>query len=739
MALQSDGKIVVVGTATIGQELTSNYKQGIEIVRYNPNGTLDTTFAGTGETTTYIDGQVFSKGRAVAVQPDGKIVAAGSASGELILIRTNADGTLDSGFGVDGRVITQSVRFRDWGATTAAVLPNGDLAIGGLQLLAWYDFKGNLLNVRSDVPGDVSSIGIVPNGDLFAGGQSSNPQEYGAYVIRYLSPGNLDTSFGSDGVATWLAGPGSVGAATHSSVTVLPNGQALATQTGGLASDVFLARLTELTTLHDAPDDLVWFNGSYSPPVFAHQSELLEFAVHPVVAGGVVPTGTVTLTDGGTVLGSATLDNTGQATFSTTALAVGTHSIEAQYAGDSHFAAATPKTTLVIVNPRPTAVHFTASPTAPQYGQLVTLTATVTASDPIPPTGTVTFTDGATFLGTATLDASGKAVLATAGLRTGFHKLSAAYGGDNASSPSSSSPLVLTVARAQTATSLASSADPAAFGQPITFTATIRSLVGVGYAFGTVTFYDGGEYLGTALVNGLEQARLTVTNLAAGSHAITAEYSGSSLFLRSDSATLTQQVLPPSSLGGTLAVLSISPAQLVFGQIVTLTASVTSGYASGKPTGTVTFLDGVAQLGTAAVDATGHASWAGRLNLGQHTLRAVYGGDPAFAGCTSPPVYEVVAQAPTTTVLTGPASPAAIGQPLTFTATVSPAFSGSPIGTVTFFDGSTELGTARVNGAGHASFTTTTLATGTHQIRAQYSGSSLFVGGWSDPFTVLVG
>jgi hypothetical protein len=70
---------------------------------------------------------------------------------------------------------------------------------------------------------------------------------------------------------------------------------------------------------------------------------------------------------------------------------------------------------------------------------------------------------------------------------------------------------------------------------------------------------------------------------------------------------------------------------------------------------------------------------------------------------------------------------------------VSPAFSGSPIGTVTFFDGNTVLGTARVNGAGRASFTTTALAPGTHYIRAQYSGSSLFLGGWSDPFTVLVG
>jgi hypothetical protein len=202
---------------------------------------------------------------------------------------------------------------------------------------------------------------------------------------------------------------------------------------------------------------------------------------------------------------------------------------------------------------------------------------------------------------------------------------------------------------------------------------------------------------------------------------------------------LTQQVRSPASLGATLAVISASPGQAVFGQVVNLTASITAAQASGKPTGTVTFLDGAAKLGTAAVDATGHASWAGPLNTGHHTLRVVYSGDSTFAASTSPPVYEVVAPAPTTTVLTGPASPVALGRRVTFVAAVSPAFSGSPIGTVTFFDGNTVLGTARLNGASHASFTTTTLPPGTHHIRTQYSGSSLFAGGWSDPFTVLIG
>ena len=171
MSLEADGKIVLVGTAHFGLDFTSSYKQGFEVVRYNPNGSLDTSFSGIGETTTYIDGRI-SDGLAVAVQPDDRIVAAGSAFGELTLIRYNADGTLDNGFGVGGKVINQSIDLIN--QDTAAVLPNGDLVIGGFHLVAWYDSRGNLLNLRTDVPGDVSSFGIAPNGDLLAGGQGGH-------------------------------------------------------------------------------------------------------------------------------------------------------------------------------------------------------------------------------------------------------------------------------------------------------------------------------------------------------------------------------------------------------------------------------------------------------------------------------------------------------------------------------------------------------------------------------------
>jgi uncharacterized delta-60 repeat protein len=166
MALQADGKVVLVGTAQFGVPYTSNYKPGIEIVRYNSNGTLDTTFGRTGETINYMDGQSL-QGLAVAVQPDGKIVAAGTieppgfSTLRPVLLRVTADGALDSPFGVGGHVIDSSGQPFDsfFEANSVSVLPNGDLVIGGSGVIAWFDSRGDLINTRTDVPGTVSTFG----------------------------------------------------------------------------------------------------------------------------------------------------------------------------------------------------------------------------------------------------------------------------------------------------------------------------------------------------------------------------------------------------------------------------------------------------------------------------------------------------------------------------------------------------------------------------------------------------
>src|SRR5262249_52931876 len=122
-------------------------------------------------------------------------------------------------------------------------------------------------------------------------------------------------------------------------------------------------------------------------------------------------------------------------------------------------------------------------------GQAVTFTATVAATAPGAgtPTGTVTFRDGATVLGTGTLDAGGVASFAAAALAAGSHSITAAYGGDADFGVSTSAALSQAVNQAATTTALASSPNPSTYGQLVTLTATVTvAAPGAGTPTGTV-------------------------------------------------------------------------------------------------------------------------------------------------------------------------------------------------------------------------------------------------------------
>ena len=94
---------------------------------------------------------------------------------------------------------------------------------------------------------------------------------------------------------------------------------------------------------------------------------------------------------------------------------------------------------------------------------------------------------------------------------------------------------------------------------------------------------------------------------------------------------------------------------------------------------------------------------------------------------SSKAVSQVVKKATTTTTLASSQNPSIYGQPVTFTATVAPQFSGTPTGSVVFKDGTTTLKTVTLS-EGVASYTTSTLAVGTHSIAATYNGSTDFTG-----------
>jgi len=187
-----------------------------------------------------------------------------------------------------------------------------------------------------------------------------------------------------------------------------------------------------------------------------------------------------------------------------------------------------------------------------------------------------------------------------------------------------------------------------------------------------------------------------------------------------------EEVVPGGT--ATTTTLTSAPNPSTFGQSVTFTATVTSG--SGVPTGTVTFKDGTATLGTGALDGTGHATFtSSTLSVASHSITAVYGGSTSFNGSTSSAVTQTVNKDGSTTTVTSSLNPSVSGQAVTFTATVVANAPGTaiPTGTVTFKDKNKTLGTGSLNAAGQAALTTSSLNVGTHQITAVYGGSSGFL------------
>ena len=200
------------------------------------------------------------------------------------------------------------------------------------------------------------------------------------------------------------------------------------------------------------------------------------------------PTGMVTFFDNGTTqLGTGNLSG-GQASYSTSSLSQGSHSITAAYSGDAQYNQSTSSVWTQTVNQTSSSTAITSSANPSTYGSSVTFIATVT---PNAATGMVTFKDGSTTLGTGTLS-SGTATYTTSILTVGGHSITAVYGGDTNDAGSTSSTLSQTVNKGSTTITLGSSANPAAAGQSVTFTAQVSPTT----ATGTVTFKDGSNTLG---------------------------------------------------------------------------------------------------------------------------------------------------------------------------------------------------------------------------------------------------
>jgi hypothetical protein len=260
-----------------------------------------------------------------------------------------------------------------------------------------------------------------------------------------------------------------------------------------------------------------------------------------------VPVGTVTFKEGSTVLASnVTVDGAGHASFGTTALAVGSHTITASFAGTTGWANSSGNAAPQVVNSAgaatTTAVSSSSNPSV--FSQPVMFMATVTATPPGSgvPTGTVTFKDGSATLGTGTLNNVGSATFTASAMAVGAHSITAVYSGSANFNISTSPVLTETVNSDASTTTVTSSLNPSAHNQAVTFTATVTANTpGTATPTGTVSFKDGSRSLGSGSLSA-GRASLTISNLNKGTHQITAVYGGSTSFLTSTSPVLVQTV-----------------------------------------------------------------------------------------------------------------------------------------------------------------------------------------------------
>ena len=229
-AIQPDGKIVAAG----------DNDGSFTVARYNPNGSPDQTFGSAGQVTTRIGGLRMS-GSAVGIQPDGKIIVAGGESPYFVLVRYNNDGTSDTSFGIAGDGIVTIVVDAGSAAHAMAIQPDGKIIVAGSArlgightdrfALARFTVDGRLDlsfaaggTLTTAFPGfdtaNAWAVAVQPDAKIVAAGVAAGPGGSVA-VARYNSDGSLDRSFGTAGTTTTGVGTSAEGFA----VALQPGGK----------------------------------------------------------------------------------------------------------------------------------------------------------------------------------------------------------------------------------------------------------------------------------------------------------------------------------------------------------------------------------------------------------------------------------------------------------------------------------------------------------------------------------
>ncbi len=531
--------------------------------------------------------------------------------------------------------------------------------------------------------------GVVVNSDIEgkpreqdATGKGYPIIDIGAYELTGAGTGSSTRVVLTPSAYTGNAGPNYTLTATLSSLAGVPTGQATFYEDGQpVATAVIQAGVATLGNFNLAPGVHSLYasypgQGIFTPAVSvvivvdisAYPTTLaLTSSANPSPVGQPV-TFTVTTSSAdssyipspiqlmdssnNTTLAILTTNSAGIATFTTSALTVGFHQLYAYSFGDSIHGSATAGFFEQIIAGLSTTTAVSSSLNPAPYGQSVTYTATVTSTTSGLPTGTITFSDGATVLGTQPLTSNSTttatATFTNSTLTVGTHTITATYNPTTGFAGSTAT-LTQTITGLSTTTALTSSANPANAAISITFTATVTNTSSTsGAPTGNITFSDGATVLATQPLtssgNTTATAAFSTSTLAVGSHTITATYVATGAF-SPGTAALTQVINALASV----TTLTATPNPANFGQTVTLVAGVIGAIVTGAapiPAGTITFYDGATQLASTPLIAGQATITTAALAVGTHTLTAIYSGNAIYSASTSLPFTETIKALP---------------------------------------------------------------------------------------------
>ncbi|HEY7941691.1 MAG TPA: Ig-like domain repeat protein [Candidatus Limnocylindrales bacterium] len=435
---------------------------------------------------------------------------------------------------------------------------------------------------------------------------------------------------------------------------------------------------------------------SGSNPSTFGDSVTFTATVAPVSPGAGTPSGTVQFKDGASDLGPPATLSSGQASVSTSALSVATHTITAVYLDDSDFVGSTSAGISQVVNKAASATGVVSDSNPSTYGGSVTFTATVTGGGSTP-TGNVAFKDAGITLTTKPLS-GGVATYSTSTLSGGSHAITAVYAGDANYSGSTG-----TLSGGQ-------EVDKASL--TVTANDQTRSYGAANPAF-TVT------YTGFVLAQDFNTSDLTGSPLCSTTATPASSVSGGPYSISCSLGSLASSDYSFTFVSGSLTIIKATSTTTVssnhnpsvFGQTVTFTAAI-SGFGGGSASGTVDFIinGGAPQTQTVSGNQAVYSTAA--LAVGTYTVEADYSGDGNLTTSTDTlNTNQAVTKAASMTQITSDLStPTLVGTPYLVAVSVTAVApgAGTPSGTVTVSDGSATCPVTLSGGSGSCMLTSTT-------------------------------